>query len=38
MKDVIKGVVMIPIKLAVSSVIGIGLLTEAIRRKYENKK
>ena len=38
MKDVIKGVVMFPIKLAFSSVVGIGLLTEALKRKYEYKK
>lgn len=38
MKDVIKGVVMFPIKLALSSMVGIGLLTEALKRKYENKK
>lgn len=36
MKDVIiKGVVLFPIKIVLSSIVGIGLLTEALKRKYE---
>ena len=37
MKKSVKKILLFPIKLAVSSVVGIGLLTEALKKKYENK-